>query len=99
MRSSGITSITDIKLTTTTIIDILLFQLIGLEIQIQIISPTGVLPTSWHWQRSMKIIYGGTWLTELMWSLIWIFGASWDGIWLRKKLMKRERMGGLMVDS
>ena len=41
----------------------------------------------------MKITYGGTWSTELMWSLIWILSASWYGIWLRTRFMKRQRLG------
>ena len=90
-RYSGITSITGIKLTTTTIGVILLFQLIG--IGLQSIGPTGVMPTSCHWQRSIKITCGGTWSMELMWSLSYIFGASWDVRWLGTHLMKRQSLG------
>ena len=96
VRSSGINSITDIKLTTTTIGAIILFKLRGLGIQI--IGPTGVMPTSRNWQRSMQITYGGTWLTELMCSLSWIFGASWDVRWLITHLMKRHSLGGKRAD-
>ena len=32
--------------------------------------------------------------SPLMWILSWIFGASWDGIWLITHLMKRHRPGG-----
>ena len=92
VRSSGITSITDIKSTTTKICAILLFQSIGLGLQI--IDPNGFMPNFWYWQRSMKITYGGTWLTELIWSLSWIFYASCYGIWLRTQLIKRQKMGG-----
>ena len=44
VRSLGITSITEIKLTTKKICAILLFQL--REIGLKIIGPTGVMPTS-----------------------------------------------------
>ena len=94
VRSLGTTSIIDIKLKTTTISTILLFQWRGLGLQI--ICPTGVMPTYWHWQRLMQITYGGTWSTELMWSLSWIFGASWDGRWFRTHLMKIQMLGVLM---
>ena len=96
MRSTVITSITNIKLTTTTIGSILLFWLrvIGLKI----IGPTGAMPNYWNWQRSMQITYGGTWLTELMWSLSWIFGASWDARWSRKELIKIQILRRLTED-
>ena len=97
VRSLGITSIIDIKLTTATIGAIILFQLRGLGLQS--IDPTGVMPNSCHWKRSMKITHRGTWSTELMWSLSWILGASWDGRWSRKHLMKRQMLGGLMEDG
>ena len=97
VRSSVITSIKDITLTTTTIGAILLFQLRGLGRQS--IGPTSVMPNSWHWQRSMQITYGSPWSTELMRSLSWIFGAIWDGRWSRTLLMKRQRLGELMEDG
>ena len=67
VRSLIITSIADIKLTTTTIGSIILFQFRVLGLQIIFLN--GFMPTSWHWQRSMQIAYGGTWSAELMWSL------------------------------
>ena len=30
-----------------------------------------------------------------MWILSWIFGASWDGRWLRINLAKIQRLGGV----
>ena len=90
-RSLGNTSVIEIKLMTITIVTIILFQF--RVIGIQSIGLTDVMPTSCHWQRSIKITYGGTWSTDLIWSLSWVLGASWDGIWLKTHLIMRQRLG------